>query len=285
MPNTMIRKLNSWILASASLVCACEQNVELPDIIWKGERIHYGIDRSEQLCGGTLEYLDQRAFAMQSKYGGKPIKYYWVDDVTPFCGPKYKGCATWARSEPFGIIFAEDALMLHEVAHIRQNRTNIGALEEGIAVRFGDPTPLATLSPREEFIDELHAAPVRFRGGYSRAGHFMAFLSETYGWETLLELDDVLADGGTIDAAMRSIVGVGLDEVLAAYSDYPDCLNIVDNSIAARLSQRASTSSRGCNMNGSWIAPRRLRSVPVTDGPTSKESSSSPQTSMVALSA
>ena len=260
-----------------SLILGCEE-VERPEVIWKGKTIRYATDHPEELCGGTLEYLDRRATAMTDRLGGPDlIDYYWVDDVSLFC-PDWGdllGCARGDNAE----IYAEDAMLLHEVAHLRGSDSMTAVLEEGIAVHFGDPLPLEVLSPREDFIDELYLAPSRYQGGYSRAGHFAAFVSETYGWETLLEIDDALAPGATpaaVDAAFSSVVGVGLDDVLAIYADYPDCLNIVDNSIACTAELEGEynftevayervvdcASATGLGPNGGWAFAEGIIQLP-----------------------
>ncbi len=224
----------SLLLLASVFAFGCEQADERPGLLWTGETIRYAADDPEALCGATLEYLDNRASAMTARLGGPDrIDYYWVNDADLFCPQETNilACADGKQSE----IFAEDALLLHEVAHLRGGDGMPSILEEGVAVHFGDPLPLAALSPREEFLDELNLAPSLYTGGYSRAGHFAAFVSETYGWESLLELDDALTPEATpaaIDAAFVAVLGSGLDDVVAAYADYPDCLNIVDNAIA-----------------------------------------------------
>src|SRR5690606_33815518 len=138
------------ILLSFSLAC---EEVEGPEFIWRGETIRYATDHPDELCGGTLEYLDRRATAMADRLRGPDlIDYYWVGDVSAFC-PDWGDLLGCARGDDDAEIFAEDAMLLHEVAHLRSSDSMTAVLEEGVAVHFGDPLPLETLSSREEFID------------------------------------------------------------------------------------------------------------------------------------
>ena len=66
-------------------------------------------------------------------------------------------------------------------------------LEEGLAIYFGDPFPLHEMASRERLVELLNSDEmVSTNGEYARAGHFIAFLVESFGWKFVMKLDDEL---------------------------------------------------------------------------------------------
>jgi hypothetical protein len=110
-------------------------------------------------------------------------------------------------------------------------------LEEGLATHWGDSRPLSSMAPREWLHDHLKggADDISDRHEYARAAHFMAYLSETHGWESLVQLDASLRNRskpGAVERAIFEVYGVSSSDLLAAYDEYPDCDGIVDVSFA-----------------------------------------------------
>ncbi len=109
------------------------------------------------------------------------------------------------------------------------------ALEEGLATYFGDPFPLYEMAPRERLAELLSSNETLTSGAeYARAGHFVAFLVESYGWDSMLKLDDTLgreSSAAQIDVAFQSVFGVDVAGALKAYEDFPDCWGSVDTSL------------------------------------------------------
>ncbi len=93
------------------------------------------------------------------------------------------------------------------------------------------------MESRERLLELLTADldGIETEAEYARAAHFVAFLSERYGWEAILGLDAARGpESGVaaLDAAFEAVLGAGLDAVLAQYEGYPECTGTVDMSIA-----------------------------------------------------
>lgn len=198
---------------------------ELPEISWRGEHVEFAADHPELVCGGTLEYLDQRTGALLERLGSEKttIEYYWLDDISDICGDgaEIAGCVNE------GVAYTRSVPLIHEVVHARSGELLPGVLEEGLADYIGDPYPLSEMASRERLIELLTSDldGIDSEAEYARAAHFMAFLSERHGWEKVLQLDAVLSRDsrvGEVDAGFETVFGMGLDAILAEYDDYPD---------------------------------------------------------------
>jgi hypothetical protein len=204
----------------------------LPDLEWEGEHVRFGADNPEQVCGGTLEYLDHRAGQLKARFGAThTIDYYWLPDgAESWCPGGYEvaGCAVGDE------VFSEWVPHQHELVHTMSGMPYV--LAEGLATHWGDSWPPPSMAPREWLHDQLMggADDISDRHEYARAAHFMAYLSETYGWESLVQLDaslDYRSRPKDIERAILNVYGVSSSDLLAAYDD-PDCDGIVDISFA-----------------------------------------------------
>ncbi len=217
-----------------SLACAAVgcQGDDLPEVQWVGEHVVFAAEHPEDVCAGTREYLDRRAGEMLARLGSAPIQieYYLVDDVSEHCPPMAYGCGLE------GVVYAETVPLLHEIVHARSGAFMPSALEEGLASYFGDPFPLSEMASRERFAELLISGGTLTSGAeYARAGHFVTFLVETFGWESVLELDGELgreSSSAQLDAAFQSAFGSDLAGVLDAYQSFPECWGTVDTTLA-----------------------------------------------------
>lgn len=221
------------MLSLLSAATACQD--ELPPVHWEGEHILFAADHPEQVCGGTLEYLDRRTGQMLERLGADPgkVTYYYLDDVSDHCPSdvKLEGCVF------DDVIYSVTIPHLHEIVHTRAGDGLPGVLEEGLAAYQGDPYPILGTDVSHDRLAELLVTngEVQTLDEYTRAGHFVAFLVETFGLGTLLELDDNLPPESSfaqLDAAFQRVLGVNVDGVLELYEAYPECLGTVDTSIA-----------------------------------------------------
>lgn len=207
----------------------------LPEPYWQGEIISFAAESPEQVCGGSLEYMDRRAGELFEKLGTAPvdIEYYLLDDVAGYCSRDIaSGCADGQT------IYTTLVPHMHEIVHARAGEGLPLVLEEGLASYLGDPFPIDGLGPRESLIELLtEDGDARFLEtsmDYERAAHFIAFLDERFGWEAVRQLDELLTRDSTaaqIDAAFSVAFDLDIAGVLALYEDYPDCWGYVDTSL------------------------------------------------------
>lgn len=143
-------------------------------------------------------------------------------DAVTGCAPGHEVFSEWIPHE-------------HELVHAAGTDMP-AALEEGLATHWGDPWPFYAMASRER-LHALLLQQVDITGveEYARVAHFLAYLSESHGWESLAELDRQLdADSGVdqVDRAFMDIFGKSLDIALTEYEAFPDCTGIVDVSLS-----------------------------------------------------
>lgn len=68
-----------------------------PEFVWEGEHVRFAADDADQVCAGTLAYLDRRAGELGSRLSTTAsIDYHWLPDgVQDTCPPgeDVVGCA------------------------------------------------------------------------------------------------------------------------------------------------------------------------------------------------
>jgi hypothetical protein len=206
----------------------------LPEPYWHGEYISFAAEQPEQVCGGTLEYMDRRAGELFEKLGTEPVEveYYLLDDLEGYCRDISIGCTSGQT------IYTKWVPHLHEIVHARGAESLPLVLEEGLASYLGDHLPLHGLGARESLIELLTTdVDVQYLAtgdDYGRAAHFIAFLDERFGWEAVRQLDGLLGRDSTsaqIDAAFVAAFELDVAGVLELYEDYPDCTGYADTSL------------------------------------------------------
>jgi hypothetical protein len=202
-----------------------------PELQWEGEHVRLGAEDPEAICGGTRAYLDRRAGELMDRFGtSHTIDYYWVPSgVDPFCPDNAAGCVS--DRSVYSLWIPHE----HELAHAASTGMP-RALEEGLATHWGDSWPIYALAPRDQLYPLLlQQVEITQTDEYARVAHFLAYLSENYGWESLAELDRTLDEESSADdvnQAFIEVFGMSLDGAMMAYADYPDCRGIVDMSLA-----------------------------------------------------
>jgi hypothetical protein len=213
------------------LVLGCS---ELPEPQWEGEYVVLAAEEPERVCAGTVEYMDRRAGELFEKLGSDPVQveFYLLNDIGDYCGHDdgVFACAHGSR------VYSKRVPAMHEFVHTRSGGVLPPALEEGLATYLGDPYPINGVAPRERMAELLtQGIDLETGGDYGRAAHFMTFLDEQFGWDTLLVLDAMLGRESTvsqIDAAFLAAFDLDIQAVLALYEDYPECTGTVDVSLA-----------------------------------------------------
>ncbi|NJK30908.1 MAG: hypothetical protein HC927_00090 [Deltaproteobacteria bacterium] len=204
-----------------------------PDFELESERLSIrGYGRSQgELCGGTVRWLDDYVDALAPYYDLEPGQigiYHWFSDDlweehSP-C-PTVKGCVLPTE----GAAYTKDVPFEHEIVHLVNGRC-IWALDEGLAEYLRGT--VLTPSGNVEQVDIEHTLGVDFDGveyvwsDYHRARNFVSFLVHEYGLESVVELCEASPAGierEDFDVATREVLGVGLEDLLVAYADYPEC--------------------------------------------------------------
>lgn len=204
------------------------------EFVWRGENITiYGFDRTvNDACGGSLVFADQYVDAVSEHLGFDPdtrIDYQWMSPEFYHgkCPPDAGSCTA------SGVTRSRDLPQMHEIVHAVTYH-NIGVcpslLEEGLAEFLGNPQ-YEYLHVSDEAVLEgeiealLGAAPLD-GVHYPRAGHFVAFLAETFGIEAVVDLCvalDYYATDEDWQRASEAVLGVDLERLLAQYEQYPAC--------------------------------------------------------------
>lgn len=217
------------VFAAVLATTACQpDDVELPPILWEGHSLRYRSDEPiDRICGGTFEHLDERAAHIGALFDdSRPVvDYVWTPGarLQDFCEGSTLGC------QVDGAAFTIFPLNEHELVHARGHGGQ-RALEEGVAVAFGDDQVLAGNIEDSDLETVLReSGPFSLPDGvhYPRLGHFVSYLRAFYGHRALVELIDATSiddDYDRLAAAVESVLGIPMDEVLADYeASYPIC--------------------------------------------------------------
>lgn len=223
------------VLLTVSCGDACWQDDY--DFVWHGEHVTvYGYGYTEaDACGGSFTEIDGHTGMIMDELGihdAPPSLYRWLSsdfaaqlDDTP-CGGILE-CA-W-----FGEAMSLMLPNMHEVVHTVEH--HIGgdgcprALSEGLAMYHNGPSPSWHLSPTADYGIRvlLEDGGVPLDGpAYVRAAHFVSYLIENYGPESVVELCEALPREPAMERweeAIPATLGITLDQLLADYESYPQC--------------------------------------------------------------
>jgi hypothetical protein len=221
--------------------CGC---VEQPwqdqyDFEWRGEYVTIdGHDREgEQACGESLQATDDSVRTLLDFHDARGsqtsfrIHYRWLSPSRwDELGLAENHRAHHSHGDITSLELAHDHELAHAVSWGVHGRTCTPVLEEGLAVVLEDAMPSMPASevlgpPLEEL---LASAGPTSNTDYDRAGHFVAFLLETYGIASVHGLCEFIPaveapDLADWDAAVQHVLGIPLTDVLAAYGRYPTC--------------------------------------------------------------
>lgn len=225
----------SWIASFAACIfgtivsTGCEAEVERPPIVWEGDHLRFGTDADEEICAGTLPYLDGVAGHLGEVFGrpaGK-IDYYWLPEgIDAQCGIDDLWGCVFEDPEVFSTLLVHQ----HELVHaVRSPQRMYLPLDEGLAEAYGDDwqrmEPLSgdILSVLQEY-EHGRRLPGQ---SFPLAGHFVSYLREDYGLDPLLELDRASGYSDSFaktQAVFREVYGVEIEDEVARYeSTYPEC--------------------------------------------------------------
>jgi len=228
------------IIALSLLAAVCSACQAAPhnwgddyNFVWHGEHVSvYGFDREpEEAFAGSMQFTDDYAGVLADYLGYSlpaPINYQWMSPefFEGKCPGGASACTAWGRPR------AQTIPHMHEIAHAvsyASGRYCASVLEEGLAEYFSWPRFEFTGGKEPEFDAEIEdiltGAPIRY-SGYPRAGHFAAFLVETYGVDAVVELCQavpIFNETADWERAFEAVFDTSLAALLNSYAEYPLC--------------------------------------------------------------
>lgn len=169
--------------------------------------------------------MDARTLALKQVFGEAThsrVIYYLIPDLWD----DQIWCSGGAACAVENHVYAQGVPIEHELTHaIRRERLPV-VFEEGLAEVFGDLGWTSEPASRDRLLEILEASDPVDKADYARAGHFVAFLIETYGMEALDRFalaGNLHDDYARVRRAFESSFGVTLEQALDVYSDYPEC--------------------------------------------------------------
>jgi hypothetical protein len=232
---TMKRSGIAFVVGLACSGCADEHWRADADFEWHGTYVSiYGYERDEgDVCGESLQGTDDYVRTLMDFHRSEAsvhIDYRWMTPSTWNDAGLEAAGGLHSRGEIFSVELAQSHELSHAASWNVHGRTCTPVLEEGLAVVLEDAH--AGEADYGEFdldIEDLlvHQGEASVKE-YYRAGHFVAFLLETYGLHGFRGMCQFLprmkhSDLEDWDAATRGTLGLPLAEVLAAYAAYPEC--------------------------------------------------------------
>ncbi|WAS95419.1 hypothetical protein [Nannocystis punicea] len=206
---------------------ACEPDI--PEPIWKGERLHHGTTTSEPICRGSFHRQEQHAVQLAELVGvelDEIIRYTRVadrDELAEYCeGMKADGCAH--GDEPYA--FSIRSFHFHEITHAVMNSAGIEGprpFAEGFAEVFADGAGYRT---EHTLLDQvLHNFKFDARD-YQTAGLFARFLLDRHGLDRyllFLRAADSRATFVEFSAVFEDIFDEPIEQAMADFEAYPSC--------------------------------------------------------------
>lgn len=212
------------VLAGALAACS----PDLPEPIWKGERLHYATTTPEPVCRGSFLRQERHAVEMARALGFElpaPIQYTRVarSEIAAYCeGLSVSGCAY--VDEPRA--FSASSIHFHEVSHVVAHSAGIlGAtpLAEGLAQVFSDGRePDAARAPIEAVLGGFAWT----ESHYYTMALFTRFVVERHdlaGYVQWMRATADDADYAAIAAAYAGVFGEPLAAAIEDFAGYPSC--------------------------------------------------------------
>jgi hypothetical protein len=187
-----------------------------PDVPLRRQTEHLDIYSEGFVCAGMAVELERHVEFASSQFGidlREHIPVYLFEDRPEPCGGRLDGCVA-----ADGAVFTTPHSTYHQLGHsaVCELRANARpALAEGVAVMF-EPTPETHRMGHDEGWLELIEQPTRDLSD-ANAGHFVRWLYERDGAESVAELYGRSGDSTSTIAALEEIFGASLEQLESEY--------------------------------------------------------------------
>lgn len=210
------------MLVAACVGCAPDDDLEIGSPVYVGESFEVWASDGQTACGGTFDYMERWLDAFHQRVG--PVlttqhhRYYWLSQTDWDHHQPCRNHACAGRAH----IFALGIPIEHEVVHIGTGSAS-SLLTEGLAEVYG--TTSNSLPNRE--LDVALFEEEQLPGDhYADAGHFVRFMLDRHGQQTVLDWLWATKRGDSYEqvaGALAEVAGVSLDAELAEYRDAERC--------------------------------------------------------------
>jgi len=212
--------LGAWVIGTVA--CTEEPPFEPR---YETERLQIGTSFAQEVCRGNFDAWEATLDAIEEllQRGRERVWLYLYEEtemqaVAADCDhPLYteglRGC--WDGA----VVRSTFVAVEHELVHAWAGPRGPSSLEEGLAMQWTGAVQQigwGEITVKQVVEEPLHAA------AYESAGHFVAWLLDTYGRERFMALYGAARRGATQEALSETFVqglGSSLDEVMARYRD------------------------------------------------------------------
>jgi hypothetical protein len=227
------------LAATLLLLTSCDHTwTDDYDFVWHGEHVTvYGYDHTEaDACGGSFAELDGHAGMIKRDLGiehAPAYTYRWLSydywEQLEDDNPCFEHAACARSGEAISRLLPHGHELVHSVTHYIGSDGCPQVLNEGLAMYYNEYPPTSTEAPMLEDASIREILANGLDGDLEEFGvtlHFVAFLAETYGPKSIVELCEALPKEPAIsmwDEAIRSVYGITLEQLLEQFEEYPTC--------------------------------------------------------------
>jgi len=226
--------LRGRALIVAAALSACEGPLE----VFEGEHVVVRTELGFDLCGGTMAHMDEFVARLAAEMqqapptGDERIEFRWYPREHALslpCTNSEFGCAR--GHEVFSVLMPHNHELVHAVVSERARRV-LPFFAEGLAEGYqglywqGDALTELPLGQANRVQDTLDGDPAEL--GLASVG-FVRLLVQQHGMAKFLAVYSLLSrrpSATDVDEALRTVLGVSLDESIAAFEALPaDCIH------------------------------------------------------------
>lgn len=218
-----MRLLSILLLGFATLGCAPDDELEIGSPVYEGESFEVWASDGLTACGGTFDYMERWLDAFHHEVGPSLTtqhhRYYWLSQAD---WDAYQPCSSGHGCARRATIHALDIPIEHEVVHVATGSA-ASLLTEGLAEVYGSTSNSLTNPELDVALFEDEQLP---GAHYADAGHFVRFMLDRHGQQTVLNWLWATSRGDSYEqvaGALAEVAGVSLDAELAEYRDAERC--------------------------------------------------------------